>query len=472
MKGVQLPAALSQEVSDAVATLVNQSEHLAALSDDPGFNARWLRNIMKGYGERVWRFDFPTAFLLSLLNNIESWLLPLEWHENFAEDEEWTGAEEQFNRSPLALVHLLTTRANDVELKDQPLQKLRIIYPTPGVDTQFGVGMENIFMFLTLDSMRELQHVLGVYDPGYEHVKNGLPWYYSSLGRQLEVIKLKDCVMNHHGAALFFKDMKHLRVLELEYSMKDEIGYGWHADHFILELDHNVGDTLESLVLSAGLVFPDTEVIVDSSMRGFKVLAHLGFDTMFFVNGTGSWGDPSLLEDGSDDSDEEKSNAEEDNKEEAEETEDDEDEGEEHDEMDELDNEDEESEGTHDGENDNSEQRDDEEQHGEQVDTEGYSSDEYCSDDDDIWRLVDQLPASLQTLVIRTPATKRDCRCLEKLFDGFEDRREKRLPLLKQVEVHMRIKDSWDNELDEFQQYIDRARAYFEEKDLVQFYAP
>lgn len=401
-----LPITFPDGVSPALAALVKQSEHLAVLSDDPEFSTSWLRKIVEHTDEWEKPFDFPVAFLLTLLTNVESLILPKEWCGPSVGNRR-VGSVDELCRSGFDLVDLLISRANDVELRDQPLQKLHTLHPTHDVDTQSGTDMESIFPFLALDSLRELHHEYGVYEPTSEEINEGFCVQYPALGKHLEVVKLHDYVMSEHGASVFFKDMHRLRILEFQYSGKDEIGYDWDVDRFLWFMMGHIGSNLEKLSLTTGLAWPDKHVI-ESPLHGFEVLAHLELDTVLFVNSTGSTGNIIDVEE--------------------EEEEDDDD--------------------------------DDDEK---EYDSDGNSY------DDGKWRLVDMLPASLQTLTIYVPSTKRDCECLEQLFDGFDDRMEENLPRLKEVKVYMRVMDHWGYKLDDFQQYVDQATAYFSHKSFIQF---
>ncbi|OAQ62803.1 F-box domain-containing protein [Pochonia chlamydosporia 170] len=452
-------------ISDTLAPLVKQSRHLAALNNDPDSTATWLKNIAQHTDEDERPFDGPITFLLSLLPNVESLILPEIRHECLD-----TGGEEgEFNRSVHDLLHLLVTRANDAKLDDQPLQKLHTILPTPNILEQSGVNMEIILPFLALNSLREVYHECGVYEPSHDDCT-----HYPTLGKQVEVMKLKDYVITSGGAAVLFKNMQRLRVLELEYSMKDEIGYGWEINNFIWCMRKHIAGNLERLVLSAGQVWPDS-ALMECSMRAFKVLTHLELDTVFFVNSTGSMGNLIDVEEESEDESEEESEGE------SEEEKDDgfdeevaDDDGyDESDDNEKRDNEQEDSNSQQGNEGEDQDETaqadDDENEHlAQESDQEDYDS---CDDHDrdGKWRLVSLLPPSLQTLIIHAPASRRDVKCLKRLFDGFEDRREANLPLLTKVKVVMRIRDCFGTHLDDYQQHLDQARADFGDRSFIEF---
>lgn len=76
------------------------------------------------------------------------------------------------------LVQSLVSRANDKKLADQPLSRLRVLQPTdPDVATswQLGINLTTIMPFLSLRSLREVSHLLGVLEmssdiePLYKH---------------------------------------------------------------------------------------------------------------------------------------------------------------------------------------------------------------------------------------------------------------------------------------------------------------
>lgn len=78
--GEDLSAKFSQSALNALTALVHRSKHLMALSSDPQLATNWLTKIMQddvgAFDEPV---DFSIAFLLTLLINVESLLLPREW---------------------------------------------------------------------------------------------------------------------------------------------------------------------------------------------------------------------------------------------------------------------------------------------------------------------------------------------------------------------------------------------------------
>ena len=109
------------------------------------------------------------------------------------------------------------------------------------------------------------------------------------------------------------------------------------------------------------------------------------------------------------------------------------------------------------------------EQHHDAEDAEITDESDENIDEGEVWRLVDRLPSSLHTLEIVANPTSRDCKCLEWLFDEFEDRKDADLPLLNSVSVYMRPR-SWDSDQNgDFQEHFDRAAAFFNTMPTVTF---
>lgn len=419
----------------ALATLIERSEHLAALtssSSDPQLTTHWYQNIVNFPGYTAWRvgFHYPIAFLLTLLTNVESLALPQGWRGPSHFQEMATRAERLCDVA--TLIQRLIKHANNAELDDQPLQKLRMLYPTRNIDAQIGVNMDTIFPFLGLDSLREAHHESGIHEPSYEQEMSS---YYGphnfTFGKNLEVLKLRDYVLNEHGANRVFKDMHRLWSLDFEYSKKSVSIFDWHANDFISTLMDHVGSTLERLVLTAGLINDRTQII-QCSLQRFQVLAHLDIDTVFFVNSKGSMG--YIAQGGFEDE----------------------------------------------GEDDFYEVEDD--IYGLEDDIYEEEDDVYEEEDDfyesmlgvDIGgkpnRLVDMLPSSLRTLVIRAPATDRDYDCLVRcLFNGFEEEREGRLPLLIDARVHMRVEDFYGHALADAYFWVRKTDRFFGDESFVDF---
>ncbi|GAB0146156.1 hypothetical protein EsHS_00006566 [Epichloe bromicola] len=110
----------------ALATLIDQSEHLAALtpwSSDPQLTTHWYQNIVTFPGSTAWRgpFHYPMAFLLTLLTNVESLALPQGWRGPSHCQQVAPRAERLCDVA--TLIQRLIKHANDAELDDQPLQK-------------------------------------------------------------------------------------------------------------------------------------------------------------------------------------------------------------------------------------------------------------------------------------------------------------------------------------------------------------
>ncbi|KAJ6789596.1 hypothetical protein PWT90_09061 [Aphanocladium album] len=491
-------------MSNKLSALVLGSPYLAILSDGyERLDTLWLREIARDVeyrdagGDEKAEFGIP--FLMSLLVNVESLILPDNWCKEslFTDPESAT-------HPVTALMQLLVMRANDASLKSQPLQRLRAILPTKDVDEQHGTDIERLFPLLALDSMRELSHSYGVC-----MMDQSINAPFTTLCRNVETIKLEDYVVDGQCARFLFKNARKLRVLEMDYSMKDETGYQFDANRFMEHLMTGTSKNLEALTLTGQRVFPDTDCL-DRSLRDFTRLKYLKLSTVFLVNGAGAMG-PDYRGDGSETEQEEESD---------EEVNGSDGEGDEH-----YDGEDEEQEDEgDDGEDgENSDEQNDDEQNDDGEEQEAEEDDkgdvasrhdgedqvvddydipsefppgktwvryddgemalllcgEYHPDDDTkeytngrtVWRLVSVLPESLETLVIDTPAAPRNSACVERMFWRFEELRAERLPNLARITVRVLTRDFWGHKLEGCDEQVQRLRDFFADKHILTEFA-
>jgi hypothetical protein len=415
-------------VSDALLTLVRGSKHLADL--DANLD-EWL-DLMFGVdaGEETGTFDRAIAFLLTLLTNVETLLLPFQWRgggvSRHVFDEDGRVLSDRFLSDPPLrnLIHMLVTRANDKTLKDQPLQKLRALRGTwldPENEdyTLYVPNTESILPFMALDSLRELQHVGAEYDNKTYIVKptagSRIPTYqprylelYPTLGKNLETVSLQDYVMTHHGARIFFKDMQRLRSLTLHHCQKDVVGRDWDVDCFLWYLMKYLGGNLERLDISAGMI-GDHASVIQLPLHDFEVLRYLTIDTVLFARGYSH----------------------------------------------------------HDFDDRQMEPVKKESSHHENYENEPRT--EYTFTSKEPWRLVDMLPSSLENLKVTALATMLDFMCLKSIFNGFSDREEQNLPNLNQVTVYMRVRQKHITPYPDYQGIVRHTKAYFANEHNVDF---
>jgi hypothetical protein len=269
-------------------SLFLESEYLKSIHLDP---AKWFELVLEDKEVYDTQVDYPTAFLFTLLPNIASLTLSKEWGRKSVEP----GLEPGVPR----LMELLVARANDDHLKDQPLQKLRVLHSTADVDRQAGTELVTIAPFLALNSLRKASHSAGVL------IEESSCWSsYGPIGKHLEILHLDDCVVNGERSALLFKDMSSLRVLTFEYNMKDEIGYEWNINRFVENVMTVLGGQLESLSLTASNLSDDAVLLEeDVDFHEFEVLQHLELDTKLFIvssaitNNLGGESNPTCKED-------------------------------------------------------------------------------------------------------------------------------------------------------------------------------
>lgn len=475
-----------EEMTEKLRPLVLGSPHLALLSEEEGDGSvaeTWLEKIVQDvshedmYEDNAAEFSIP--FLASLLVNVETLTLPDNWCDSsifkgrLEEDED----ENEGEKHPVtALLQLLVARANDTRLTDQPLQRLRTIKPTYELIEQNGTHMERLFPFMALDALREVHHYCGSCD-NVRASNKGMP--FPTLGRHLEVLKLDSYVLDAHSIEVLFAHMQRLRVLELEYSMKDELGYEFVADIFMRRALTATHASLERLVLTAGQVNPDTDV-VECSLREFSKLQYLELSTVFLVNGPGAM--PSdFTEEYFDTEVEEESSDEEEQAGEDEARQEDEDIGEGKGGGNDGEDEDGDA-GNHvEGQAPGDEDMEDEQDEGDdddeslKVEPVVLRGGEYHPDDKTkrytngkaVWRLVSVLPASLETLVLHVPAAPRHAACVERMFWRFEELCAERLPRLTTLEVRVRTKTTWDQELEESAEQVARLERFFADKKIL-----
>lgn len=264
-------------------SLVNRSEHLAAISgDDVELCDRWYQRIVQPEVVED-EGPFEEALLISLLPNLEELRLSDSWSEDLIEPEESHYPEDisETQKTVSKLLRLLVSRANDPTLKNQPLAKLRILHPTNTYGSQFGIDLITFTPFLALQSLREAHIFDGTYEPGSVEEEGGhCSNRYPQMGEHLEKLTLDQGNMSAEGASLFFQSMKSLKDLTFSYSMQDEVGFGWEIDAFVQNLGRAVGSTLETLTLKAGFNYEDitADERLGSSMSGFTALQHLTLD--------------------------------------------------------------------------------------------------------------------------------------------------------------------------------------------------
>ncbi|KAM0740698.1 hypothetical protein ACQRIT_005882 [Beauveria bassiana] len=450
-----------ERMTKRLSPLVFGSPHLSMLRDDFDEPAElWLEEIvrdLKYYNREIPFAEFGVPFLATLLVNVETLILPEEWCNHCI-----ITNRDSSRHIVTRLLRLLVTRANDKALKDQPLQKLRAILPARNVDLRVGTVMEQLFPFLALDSLKELHHTFG--KCAFARGRTA----FRTLGRNLEIMKLNHYDICGHSAKVLFKDMHKLRVLEMEYSTRDEVmGKGFQADLFMRSVITGTFASLEKLVFTGRELWPDTDV-VECSFREFKRLKYLELSTIFFVNGAGLMSpedaESFLEKDTREESSDEENIADEHVTEDGEDSED--------------------QEETSDEEDDkymNAHNAKGAIPEGTMRTPRGFRrvkpllGDQFHPDDKRkmyksgkrVWRLVSALPESLETLIIHTPAAPRNSACVERMFWRFEELRAQRLPNLKQIEVHVHKKHSTGERIRGYLRQTRRLENFFADKKIL-----
>ncbi|CAG9955330.1 unnamed protein product [Clonostachys rosea f. rosea IK726] len=392
-----------EKEQDNLKALVQNSRHLAMLGLDTSV---WFDNIVADRDEYDELVDYPLAFLLSLLPNLESLTLPKEWRPSsvFSLPDDWEPVND-IQKGVQDLVNLLVIRANDTEkvVGDQPLRKLHSLHPTKNVDTQFGTDIVTIAPFLALDSLREVHHDSGVCNQvGYLLTKNRkgvssmsvldfqAQGKYQVLGRNLETAVFQDVVISDEACGALFRHMHKLKVLHVEYNMKDEIGYDWEPEKFLSSL-MSLGKNLQSLSLLANNLGPDHGRIFLPEgdlmgLHGFEVLTYLKLDTKLFIHSRAV-----------------------------------------------VDN---------------------------------LAAEPTDEDDIETPSLINIAPRKLRTFVLHVPATQEDYVVMECLFVDLGERR-KELPDLKTIKVVIEKQDVWGDDLEDWNEHAEKIKAFCEEKDIT-----
>lgn len=264
------------ENRNLIRKLLRESSFLRSIGADPD---QWLQRIMEDDDQWEEPCEFGLAFLMSLLVNVESLILPGVWTSANAEPLSHREEDLDHVQSEVSqLMQLLVKLANDGTTHPWPLKKLQKLLPSRDPDGQMGMDMLAIAPFLSLESMRDVRHASGK----YICYPNAPLWdtMYPVIGPNIVSLDLIDYVIDDDASATFFKDMGELKILKMEYNMKDEIGDEWGAGIFVQNLMSAVGSQLEVLSLRVGGLYAYTSPIVDLS--GFTALRELELDVELF----------------------------------------------------------------------------------------------------------------------------------------------------------------------------------------------
>ncbi|EGX87868.1 hypothetical protein CCM_09491 [Cordyceps militaris CM01] len=358
-----------QRRTDVLGPLVRRSAHLSLLNPgDKNLQANWLYRIVRGAKRHVFepaRKTHSILFLASLLINVETLILPEDWYssDSFPTRE----------GDPIAdLLPLMVKNANDESLKNQPLQKLRIVERHRSPESSRyapEANIECVFPFLALDSLQELNLSYGVC-PSLDLAQNtvSLP-----LGRNLKVLKLQNLAVAH-TSALFNAVVRYDR--EIERVPRTEPDDRMRADVVLRTLIMGFSKTLEKLVLTGigdGLGFE----VLDCPLWEFSHLKHLELSTEFIDN---------LYE-------------------------------------------------LNVSVEDAPWHARTEERYGLKRNKKDFEDARQVTHNTKTWCLVDVLPESLETLTLRMPITRIDPASVCQFFDDFEKLRRQRLPNLHRIEV-------------------------------------
>ena len=203
------------------------------------------------------------AFLLTLLPNVETLILPQYWKPLDAT-----------NKLITAVVHK-TKQAHS--LCDRPsLAQITRFEPYVSLVPQDRFDLSLASPFLALPRLRSFRgpSCVIINDNHKSIIPEGL---LHGLGETLESISLVACHMDDMGIAEFLKDTKRLKSLRYSHSIKNNVGpQSWDICKFVAAIERQVGSHLVELSISIGKPFGSIAP-GQVSMRGFPCLRQLEF---------------------------------------------------------------------------------------------------------------------------------------------------------------------------------------------------
>ena len=478
-----------------VTALLNESNHIHQLSE----GAKWTTHVVQD--REVQEGDAgceshhcQTAFLLSLLPNLKSLILPHDWLPEIEDPTagsypiktRWPDDKEAMTdcqRFISEMMWLLVQKANDESLINQPLSRLQALEQVPDAD-QFGINCAPILPFMALKSLRRVSHFSGVMWFGSDD------WaLYRPLGGNLERLELYDFAFAGGNGTVeaICQDLKKLRVAKIGYEsmhhslqpfrflftswsrlidnlVKDETGTDYSPQCLATALGKACGGTLEILSLTLGHNFAVYEIDQPlRSLRRFKCLKQLDFDTSLCYgweypqSDNGPTTKPSRIlgpEDGDVDDESEAKNSDTSMTQDGEEFEADAGDADDH---------------VEDGD-------DNRENHSSEADENASNSTDNHTDEDNNDRNLDKpdptgcpalsklLLSSANTIgkiTIRVAPYKSDMICLERLLEGLDlHTADKTFPALKKIKVYLYPYDHFGEGNEDVETIMEKAKAY------------
>ncbi|KPI44939.1 uncharacterized protein AB675_2375 [Cyphellophora attinorum] len=284
---------------NTLSTMIDSSEHIKRLAD----SAKWTTHLLTGEKSEAARdaeVDVDTeqapcdsgfcwtAFLLSLLPNLQTLILPADWLPELQDptSKGYPDNAEIYDRDRIDCVCFvsemmlqLVTRAGDATLRGQPLAKLLTLGQRPEPD-QCGVDCTPLLPFLSLPSLRNIYHYAGVM---YLDNDTGLGSLYKPIGRNLESTEFCDFAASADSMKAMFGNANNLRVVKIGYRMKDEVCCEYAVRDLVDTLGEAAGHSLEVLSLTLGYDFALWEMYpAIRNLDSFTRLREVEFDTSLF----------------------------------------------------------------------------------------------------------------------------------------------------------------------------------------------
>lgn len=217
-------------------------------------------------------FMFAVYSILSVVSNLTTLVLPVKWVPTGrpVSPTSSDGFDEEY--MAVAFFEYLIELGNNSTLRNQPLQKLKVIECVGKLDNYDAVSMSDLFPFLALESVRECRVTNGQLENNRSTF--GMYIKYPRLGVGLQTMVWTDCHVTSKHAKFLFRTMQQLRTLRFRYSMIEDNGFRFNANRFVRHLMAATGDTLEDFALTAGDLHSDT-VCIRCPLRKFKRLTRL-----------------------------------------------------------------------------------------------------------------------------------------------------------------------------------------------------